>query len=286
MERTANLARLYEEQGYLFPQPALTTEEADHYRGEVEDLLANHGETGREVLRHKGHVALAWLAELVRHPAIIEAVSHILGPDILWRTTNFFIKEPRSPGFVSWHQDATYWGLSSDEMLTAWVALSDSRPENGCMGFVPGSHQLRQVPHHDTFDPDNLLTRGQEIEVEVDPGSVVDVVLRAGEMSLHHVLMVHGSGPNASDGPRIGVAIRYMPTRIRQLAPHRNTATLVNGINTFGHFELERQPLSNMDPAQLAYKVSSKIWTMPSIWAAVMSLWRTARMVPSSKDIN
>jgi hypothetical protein len=112
---------------------------------------------------------------------------------------------------------------------------------------------MRQIPHHDTFDPDNLLTRGQEIEVDVDSGSVVDVVLRAGEMSLHHVLMVHGSGPNASDEPRIGVAIRYMPTRIRQLLPHRDTATLVNGSDTFGHFELEQQPLSNMDPAELAY---------------------------------
>ena len=83
MERTANLARLYEEQGYLFPQPALTTEEVGCYRGEVEGLLANHGATGRQVLRHKGHVALAWLAELVRHPVIIEPVSDILGPDIL-----------------------------------------------------------------------------------------------------------------------------------------------------------------------------------------------------------
>ena len=253
MPPTTNRPRLYEEQGYLFPLSVLTTEEAGRYRGEVEGLLANHGETGREVLRHKGHVALAWLAELVRHPAILDPVSQILGPDILCWTTNFFIKEPRSPGFVSWHQDATYWGLDSDEVLTAWVALSDSRPENGCMGFVPGSHQLRQVDHHDTFDPDNLLTRGQEIAVEVDPKSVVDVVLRAGEMSMHHVLMVHGSGPNTSDGRRIGVAIRYMPTRIRQLAPHRDTATLVNGDDTFSHFELEQRPLSNMDPAELAY---------------------------------
>ena len=253
MERTTNRSRLYEEQGYLFPLPALTTEEVGRYRGEMEDLLAHHGEAGRDVLRHKGHVALAWLAELVCHPAIIEPVSDILGPDILCWTTNFFIKEPRSPGFVSWHQDATYWGLSSDEVLTAWVALSDSRPESGCMGFVPGSHRMRQIPHHDTFDPDNLLTRGQEIEVDVDPGSVVDVVLRAGEMSLHHVLMVHGSGPNASDEPRIGVAIRYMPTRIRQLLPHRDTATLVNGKDTLGHFELERRPLSDMDPTELDY---------------------------------
>jgi ectoine hydroxylase-related dioxygenase (phytanoyl-CoA dioxygenase family) len=253
MPTTTNRPRLYKEQGYLFPLSVLTTEEAGRYRGEVEGLLANHGETGREVLRHKGHVALAWLAELVRHPAILDPVSQILGPDILCWTTNFFIKEPRSSGFVSWHQDATYWGLNSDEVLTAWVALSDSRPENGCMGFVPGSHQLRQVAHHDTFDPDNLLSRGQEIAVEVDPKSVVDVVLRAGEMSMHHVLMVHGSGPNTSDGRRIGVAIRYMPTRIRQLAPHRDTATLVNGDDTFGHFELERRPLFNMNPAELAY---------------------------------
>ena len=100
MRKTTNRPGLSNEQGYLFPLPVLTTEEAGRHRGEVEGLLANHGETGREVLRHKGHVALAWLADLVRHPAIIELVPHILGPDILCWTINFFIKEPRSPGFV------------------------------------------------------------------------------------------------------------------------------------------------------------------------------------------
>ena len=243
----------YEEQGYLFPIPVLGADQARTYRRQVEDLVEAHGDRGRGILRHKGHLALPWLADLVRHPGILDPVSEILGPDILCWTTNFFIKDPRDPHFVSWHQDATYWGLSSDEVVTAWVALTDSRPENGCMGFVPGSHKRRQMPHRDTFDPMNLLTRGQEVAVEVDAGDSVDVVLGPGEMSLHHVLMVHGSAPNPSDGPRIGVAIRYLPTRIRQLSEHRDVATLVRGKDDFGHFELERRPAGDTDPATLAY---------------------------------
>ena len=101
------------------------------------------------------------------------------------------------------------------------AALTDSVVGNGCMRVVPGSHQRPILPHRDTYAPDNRLSRGQEIEVDVDERDAVDVVLRAGEMSLHHVNIIHGSNPNPSDGSRIGFAPAPTPHR----APGRSTGS-------------------------------------------------------------
>jgi non-heme Fe2+,alpha-ketoglutarate-dependent halogenase len=241
----------YARDGYVFPVPVLSTDEARQYCERLERAERDLGGPLRGAYRIKPHLLFTWLADLVRHPAILDAVEDVLGPDLLCWNTSFFTKEARSPGFVSWHQDATYWGLSEPEVLTAWVAFTDSTPANGNMRVIPGSHRT-QVPHIDTFHPDNLLSRGQEISVEVDEARAVDIVLRAGEMSLHHVLMVHGSGANPSDDRRVGFAIRYIPTRIRQTGGPRDSATLVRGRDAFGHFELEPRPDADLDPAMLA----------------------------------
>src|SRR5262249_57420913 len=112
-------------------------------------------------------------------PAILDAVGDVIGPDILVWSSSFFIKEPRDGAYVSWHQDATYWGLSEPDVVTAWIALTPSTVESGAMRMVPGTHH-EQVAHHDTFAPGNLLSRGQEIAVEVDEARAVDVVLQPG----------------------------------------------------------------------------------------------------------
>jgi len=240
----------YRRDGYYFPIPVLSAGEARQYRERLELIERDLGGPLRGVYRIKPHLLLTWLAELVRHPAILAAVEDVIGPDILCWNTSFFTKEARSPGFVSWHQDATYWGLSEPDVVTAWVAFTESTPANGNMRVIPGSHQT-QVPHVDTFHPDNLLSRGQEVSVEVDESQAADIVLQPGEMSLHHVLMVHGSGANPSADRRIGFAIRYIPTRLRQTGGPRDSATLVRGADDFGHFELEPQPETDLDPAML-----------------------------------
>src|SRR5205085_12125410 len=150
------------------------------------------------------HLLFPFLAGLVRHPRLLDAVEDVLGPDILCWNSNFFIKEAANPAFVSWHQDSTYWGLSEPDVVTAWVALTPSNAANGAMAVIPGSHQLDQAPHRDTFDRHNLLTRGQEIAVEVDDSKAALLCLEPGEMSLHHVRLVHGSAPNPSGDRRIG----------------------------------------------------------------------------------
>ncbi len=214
----------------------------------LEQSEATLGGPLRGSLRSKPHLILTWANELMRHPAILDAVEDILGPNLLVWSSSFFIKEARDPSYVSWHQDSTYWGLSHPDVVTAWVALSVSIVENGCMRVIPGSHLKDQLPHQDTYAENNLLTRGQEVMVEVDEADAVDVELQPGEFSLHHVRLVHGSDPNHADYRRIGYAIRYVPTYVRQTEGPRDCATLVRGVDTYHHFDPEPVPKADLDP--------------------------------------
>jgi non-haem Fe2+, alpha-ketoglutarate-dependent halogenase len=242
----------YQSQGYFAPVPALSAEEAAQFRRKLEIFEAQQGHPLKDNMRLKTHLLFTWLNDLVRHPAILDAVEDILGPDILVWNTSFFIKEAHDPGYVSWHQDSTYWGLSAPDVVTAWVALSPSTPESGCLRVLPGSHK-QQVAHTDTFNKNNLLTRGQEIAVEVDENETVMLPLKPGEMSLHHIMTIHSSEPNQSDDRRIGFAIRYIPTRIRQTSGFPDSATLVRGEDRYGHFELEPRPQSDLSSEAIAY---------------------------------
>ena len=241
----------YHRDGYYFPTRVMSANDAARYRRCLEEHEAKTGAPLQGNWRHKMHLLFTWADELVHHPKILDAVEDAIGPDILCWTSNFFIKEARSPGFVSWHQDSTYWGLDPDDVITAWVAFSDVTPENGYMQFIPGSHKVDQLPHVDTFHKDNLLSRGQEIAVEVDKSRAVGVPLRAGEISLHHIKLVHGSDANRSDDRRIGMAIRYIPTCVRQTKV-RDSAMLVRGVDEFHHFDPEPRPQADLDAAALA----------------------------------
>lgn len=240
----------YQTEGYLAPVKVMDEVEAVKLRRTLETLEAGMGGPLRGDIRHKAHLLFPFLADLVRHPAILDAIEDVLGPDLLCWNTNFFIKEADTPSFVSWHQDSTYWGLSSPDVCTAWVALTPSDLDNGAMAVIPRSHTKDQIPHRDTFDRHNLLTRGQEIAVEVDEADAVPLVLRPGEMSLHHVRLVHGSPPNPSGDRRIGFAIRYIPTSIYQVEG-TDSATLVRGTDRYSHFELEPRPERDMQDDML-----------------------------------
>jgi hypothetical protein len=241
----------YHEQGFIFPIRVMSTDAALEYRRRLEAFEASAGGKLGGDLRHKSHLLFTWLAELVRHDRILDAIEDLYGPDLLCWSTNFFIKEKSNPAFVSWHQDSTYWGLSKPDVVSAWVAFTPAHAGNGAMQVIPGSHLVDQIPHRDTFDKHNLLTRGQEIAVEVDPSTAVTITLAPGEMSLHHVRLVHGSPPNTSDDRRIGFAIRYIPTSVSQIAG-TDSATLVRGSDCHHHFDLEPRPSCDLDPELVA----------------------------------
>jgi len=234
-------------EGCVYPVRVMSEADAIEIRNRLERFEAESGGPLKGALRHKSHLLFTWLAELVRNDKIVDAIEDLYGPDLLCWTTNFFIKEAANPAFVSWHQDSTYWGLDRPDVVTAWVALTPSNKSNGAMDYIPGSHTKDQIPHRDTFAKNNLLTRGQEIAVEVDESQARTVDLRPGEISLHHVRLVHGSAPNPTNDRRIGFAIRYVPTSVKQVAGE-DSATLVRGTDKFHHFEHEPRPTRDMDP--------------------------------------
>ncbi len=249
---TEAAVRQYQELGYYSPIPIMERSEALALRQSLEGFEATAGRLAGK-MRQKPHLLFTWLNDLIRHPRILDVVEDVLGPDILCWGSSFFIKEPRTRSFVSWHQDSTYWGLDPADVMTAWVAFSDSTAENGAMRVIPGTHKMDQVPHNDTFRPENLLSRGQEIMVDVNERDAVMMPLRAGEMSLHHVRLIHGSDPNPSDERRIGFAIRYIPTYVRQVAGAHDSATLVRGVDRYGHFQAEERPDGDMSESALAH---------------------------------
>jgi ectoine hydroxylase-related dioxygenase (phytanoyl-CoA dioxygenase family) len=242
----------YRTHGFYAPIRALSIQEAGTLRRKLEAHENRHGLL-KGPMRHKSHLLFTWLDELIRHPAILDGVEDIIGPNILVWGSSFFTKEGHDPGYVSWHQDSTYWGLDPADIVTAWVALSESTAENGAMRVIPGSHKLDQIEHHDTFAEGNLLSRGQEIAVDVDETRARMLELRPGEMSLHHVRLIHGSDPNPSGKRRIGFAIRYLPTYVRQVVGTHDSATLVRGVDEFRNFEPEQRPESDLSEAAVAF---------------------------------
>ena len=229
--------------------------QARHYRMELEAIEMTVGPLlgGR---RLKCHLLYKWVSELIRNPTVVEPVKDVLGPDTMCWGTDMWVKEANSETFVSWHQDSEYWGIDSDQLITAWVALSPSTIESGCMRMLPGSHRAPALSHTDTFQENNMLTRGQTI-FGVDEDKAVNIEVDTGEAVYFAYRIAHASHPNRSNDRRIGVAIRYISPLARQTKSDWDTATLICGEDRYGHFELEPEPKDDFDPIAVAFHKKS-----------------------------
>jgi ectoine hydroxylase-related dioxygenase (phytanoyl-CoA dioxygenase family) len=243
--------REYERDGYLFPFAVLDAAEVAFYRSQYDRLAPL-------VDRHRGrehgqtHLHFPWALELATHPAVLDLVEGVIGPDILVHTSTMFWKDPHDPAFVSWHQDAHYLGLDTPSMVTAWVALSDSTVDNGCMRVIPGTHHAH-LPHATVPSGRNLVTSGLQYQGEIDESTAVDFALEAGQASLHHADLLHGSRPNRSDGPRVGFVVRYVSSAVRQERAH-HAVVLARGRDRAGHYELlDQLPAADFDGALTAH---------------------------------
>ena len=243
----------YEREGLVFPLRVLSAADAGACRQKLEVFEAENGGALKGAHRFKSHLLFKWLADLIRAPRILDMVEDVIGPDILCWNTNWFIKEPRTPNFVSWHQDNNYWGLDTRKLVSVWVALSPATVESGCMRMVPGSHRWPSLPHVDTFHEHNMLTRGQEIAVGVDEAQAVNVTLATGEAALFAYGIAHASPANRSDDRRIAIVLRYVPPETRQTLSDWDSAALVRGQDRFGHFTPEPVPARDFDDAAVAF---------------------------------
>jgi non-haem Fe2+, alpha-ketoglutarate-dependent halogenase len=234
------LAR-YDADGVLFPVPALGSGELAWFRAGFDEVSSRLGDDRRPERFGQWHLCFRWAFDLATHPPILDAVESLLGPDLLVHSTTAFAKRPHSPDFVSWHQDGYNWGLDVPRLASAWVALSESTPENGCLRVIPGSHRRSRMEHFTRPHEHNMLGTGLSVAADVDESIAVDVRLGAGEMSFHHVDIIHGSGPNGSDGPRIGFAIRYTTPEVSQRRSHHEVV-VARGSDRHGHFALRTHP--------------------------------------------
>jgi ectoine hydroxylase-related dioxygenase (phytanoyl-CoA dioxygenase family) len=216
----------FETTGIAFPIPVLDADELRIARDEYAKLVAAHDGTLTRLDRV--HLYFDWAYDLTVHPRIVDTVASLIGDDIIVWGTLLLSKPPRDDEFVAWHQDGAYASfLGEAQSVSAWVALSDSTSESGCMRVIPGSQKTRH-DHVEAHRPENMLSRGQEIAVDVDETEAVNVELRAGEMSVHHLDIIHGSGPNRSSWRRTGFIIRYATPRMLQ-APTRITVARGRG---------------------------------------------------------
>ena len=248
---STEMADAFRRDGFCAPVRVMSEADAEDFRRRFEAYEAANAGWYEMSKGQKLYLLQTWAAELAKHPRILDAVEDVMGPNLLVWGLSLFIKDANSDSYVSWHQDSTYWGLSSPDVTTAWIALSPATKRSGCMKMVPGSNRLDQLPHIDTLKKENLLTRGQEIAVEVDENEAVYLELQSGEISLHNIRTVHASAPNKSDARRIGIAVRYIAPHVRQIHAENDSAWLVRGDDTDGNFIHEAPPMADMDAAAM-----------------------------------
>lgn len=246
-------AESYRQDGYVGPVDIVPAAEAATHRAALEDAEA---QLGPMHYIDKVHTVLISAWELCTHPAVVDLVEQMIGPDILLYNSTFIIKEPGTEAKINWHQDLTYWGLADpDAQVSMWLALAPATEESGCMRMVPGSHRYGQLDHATDSGDGNLLLKGQYIADADQLGAESSrlCALDPGQASFHHGWTVHASGPNRSGDRRIGLNVQY-------IAPHNNvggstepgasgSGIMLRGSDGYGYFGTDQAPTSNLDPA-------------------------------------
>ena len=226
----------YQDKGFVAPIEALSQDEANEVREEIEFIEKKWPRELEGLGRNNVHYISPIFDKVVHNSKILDSVEDIIGTNILVGGTTLFIKDPDKKGFVSFHQDAKYIGLEPHNWVTAWIAITDSNNENGCMRMWPKSH-MELKDHNQKFNEGNLLTRGQTVE-RVPENEIISIELKAGQMSLHHPRIVHGSGINKSNDRRIGFVVQsYIGTNVKQTLG-KNSVQIARGKDEYHYHEV------------------------------------------------
>ena len=245
---TSDQIKQYHDKGFVAPIEALSQDEANEIRDEIEFIEKKWPRELEGLGRNNVHYISPIFDKVVHNSKILDAVEDVIGTNILVGGTTLFIKDPDQKGFVSFHQDAKYIGFEPHNWVTAWLAITDSNEENGCMRMWSGTHKDDLKVHEEKFNDDqgNLLTRGQTID-NVPIEKTEPVILKAGQMSLHHPRIAHGSGINKSNKRRIGFVIQsYIGTNVEQVIG-KVYVQQARGKDLFNFHEHISRPLKTME---------------------------------------
>ena len=257
--------KFYQQNGYFFPLRVFGDAEAAEFRRQFDGYTAQNKERlsgmiprERRAIYGLTHLSLPWVYQIASHPKVLNAVEGAIGPNILIWGSDWFVKFAGDPAYISWHQDGAYWGLNPPKVTTAWIALSPSTVESGCMQVMPGTQNM-QFAQRETYARDNALSRGQEIALDVDESRAVAMALNPGEMSLHHIGIAHGSKANTSNYARIGIAVRYIAPEVVQQGSERQIVQLVRGKDEYGNFEIVPPPADADSAAEIRREADRRI---------------------------
>jgi non-heme Fe2+,alpha-ketoglutarate-dependent halogenase len=267
----------YHRDGFLSPIRVMSEDAAISLRQQIEAFEAAQGKPLHGTQRTKCSLLFPFVYNLFASEAVLDVVEDLIGPDILHYQCGAWFKEPESGSYVSWHQDCTYYGLDPLELVSGWVALSPATSETGCMQVAPGSHKDGELPvNNSELNENNMLASGMRAHIDIDESEVVLMELQPGEMSLHHVALVHSSLPNHGNDRRMGIAGGYVPTHVRQTTDLLASALLVRGEDRYGHFPLEEKPpVSTDDPATIAgHDRAVKLYRDKAIECGNNTAWR------------
>ena len=230
--------------GYLSGIRIFNAEEAAANRLYFDELLARVlAAGGNSYSISTSHLTYGPVHDLLTHPRTVAIVRDLLGDDIVGWGSHYFCKLPHDGKAVPWHQDASYWPLTPSKTVTVWLAIDDADRENACMRVIPGSHHFGHLTYRMTEDVDRTV-----LNLEVDNverfGKPVDMELKAGELSVHADLLLHGSGANESDRRRCGLTLRYCAADVRAYEGWNAKGVIVSGRDTSGHWAHPPRPHS------------------------------------------
>jgi len=247
-----NIKKYYDTNGFYFPINVLDKKKASIIADRLNKISQNPLKKIKHPWNLQAHLLANWIFDLCISPILLDAVEKVIGPNILIQSADIFIKKAKGKKHINWHQDANYWGLDPYELVTGWIALTDVNINNGCMNYLPKSHLQNKIEHTETFDKNSDLTRGQEININIERKDIIPVIIKKGQAALHHCLLAHSSGPNKTDLPRIGIAVRYLPTYVKQTKGPPISMILARGIDKYKNFKMDKIPEGDFDSKSIA----------------------------------
>ncbi len=269
--------RQYHDEGYLAPIRVMSEENALALRKEIEAFEASQNKPIHGTQKTKAFLRFPWAYDVVVKENILDVVEDLIGSNILCYQHGVWFKEPETGSYVSWHQDATYYGMDPWELLSAWVALTPADDKSGCIQVIPGSHKGGAYPvEYNERSPENLLASGQNTLFDFNKDDAVSMPLRPGEMSIHHVCLVHSSKPNLSNNRRMGLSAGYLPTHVKQTTTLKATAMLVRGRDDYGNYlPNELPPIAHDDPETIKRQERAvELYREKSIECGNQTAWR------------
>lgn len=226
----SDLRKQYDEKGYVIVRNAVDADLAQETAEHVHWLTARNPGVRPERLMHDMLVTDPFMHRLVGDERLVDIVEIFLGPNIAMWAAHYIAKPPRHGQKVLWHQDGCLWPLEPVEVTTIWLAATASTRENGCLRVLPGTQDIHLLSRKEQIaadDGNNVL--GTTVHPSlIDESDIVDLELQPGDVSVHNPRIIHGSEANTSDGWRIGLTLRYIPTSTR-VNRENHPAILVRG---------------------------------------------------------